>query len=129
MGIYKRGTDFERDLVTDFWNHGWAAVRAAGSGTRVQPVPDVVIVKEGNVVVVECKTTKKDRLSLKPAIKQLAEFTKTSGGQGYLAIRFYRKKARFYPIHKLVAKGNYTICEKDEYMSLDQVIGEQTRLM
>jgi len=128
MSIYKRGADFERKLVTLFWGRGWAAVRAAGSGTRKEPVPDVIAVKDEKVIVVECKTTKKDRLSLKSAIQQLAEFTKLSGGKGYIAIRFYRKHPRFYDLDELMKKKNYTIRETHEYLNLDTVLGEQRRL-
>ncbi len=128
MSIYSRGADFERKLVSMFWSRGWAAVRAAGSGTRKEPVPDVVAVKDGKVIVVECKTTKKDRLSLKTAIQQLAEFTRVSGGTGYIAIRFYRKHPRFYRIDDLLKKNTYTIKQTDDCLSFDTVVGEQKRL-
>jgi Holliday junction resolvase len=128
MSIYRRGADFERALVSEFWRRGWAAVRAAGSGTRREPVPDIIAVKDGKVIVVECKVTKKDRLSLKAAIKQLADFTRVSGGRGYIAVRFFRKKPRFYSIKDLLGRGGYTIRDGDEYLSLDTVIGEQKRL-
>jgi Holliday junction resolvase len=128
MTIYRRGADFERALVTEFWRRGWAAVRAAGSGTRREPVPDIIAVKDGHVIVVECKATRRDRLSLKTAIKQLEEFTNVSGGQGYIAIRFFRKKPRFYSIKELMKRKNHTIRDNDEYMTLETVIGEQKRL-
>lgn len=128
MSIYRRGADFERTLVTQFWSHGWAAVRAAGSGTRKEPVPDIIAVKDGRVIVIECKTTKKDRLSLTAAIKQLNDFVTLSGGKGYMAVRFYRKRARFYPIDDLISRKNKTIHENDPYQSLDTVVGEQKRL-
>ena len=128
MSIYRRGADFERALVTEFWERGWAAVRAAGSGTRKEPVPDVLAVKDGRVVMVECKTTTKDRLSLKTAITELAGFARVAGGDAYIAIRFFRQQPRFYSIRELLGKGSYTIRDTDEYLSLDTVIGEQKRL-
>jgi Holliday junction resolvase len=128
MSRYSRGADFERKLVTEFWGRGWAAVRAAGSGTRREPVPDVVAVKDGRVIVVECKTTHKDRLSLKPAILSLAEFTSVAGGDAYIAIRFFRQQPRFYSIKNLLARDDYTITDKDGYMNLDTILGEQGRL-
>ncbi len=126
--MYRRGADFERHLVTVFWEKGWAAVRAAGSGTRKEPVPDVMAAKEGRMIVVECKTTKKDRLSLKTAINQLADFHKVSGGDAYIAVRFFRKQPRFYRLEELMKKRNFTIHETDEYLALDTILGCQSLL-
>ncbi|MBU0761684.1 MAG: hypothetical protein KKD39_01550 [Candidatus Altiarchaeota archaeon] len=128
MSIYRRGADFERFLVTEFWGRGWAAVRAAGSGTRAEPVPDVLAAKNGKIIIVECKTTKKDRLSLSTAIKQLAEFQKTSGGKAYIAVRFFRQRPRFYPLEELLKKKNRTIHDTDSYQSIDTILGEQNTL-
>jgi Holliday junction resolvase len=128
MSRYQRGAAFERNLVTGFWHHGWAAVRAAGSGTRREPVPDVIAVKGGECIIIECKTTKKERISLKSAILQLKEFADASGARSYLAIRFFRKKPRFYNIKGLIKRKNYTIGESDDYESFETVIGEQKTL-
>ncbi|MFH1055738.1 MAG: Holliday junction resolvase Hjc [Candidatus Altiarchaeota archaeon] len=128
MSLYSRGAGFERQLVSEFWARGWASLRAAGSGTRKEPVPDVVALKCGRIIIVECKTTRKDRLSLKTAILSLAEFTKVSGGEAYIAIRFFRQEPRFYDIRNLMEKEDYTITDKDEHMSLDQITGQQERL-
>jgi len=47
MNRYEKGANFERKLVSDLWAHGWAAMRAAGSGTTSYPVPDVIAAKTG----------------------------------------------------------------------------------
>lgn len=125
MGKYQRGAAFERDLIGLFWVKGWAATRAAGSGTRPEPVPDVIALKKGKSIVVEAKSTKNDRLSLKTAIKQLERFHTTSGGSAYIAVRFIRKKPRFYPLEKLLKKNNYTIKISDEYMEIEEVCKDE----
>lgn len=103
-------------------------MRAAGSGTSVFPVPDVIAVKDGRVIIVECKTTKKDRLSLKGAMMQLKQFADISGGEAYIAIRFHRKEMRFYPLEKMLQKRNHTITISEPFYSLDTVLSEQKQL-
>jgi len=84
--------------------------------------------KNGKTILIECKTTKKDRLSLKTNMLELKKFADISGGDAYIAIRFYRKEQRFYSLEKQLTKGNYTITEKDPFMSLDTILSEQERL-
>jgi len=59
---------------------------------------------------------------------ELKKFADISGGDAYIAIRFYRKEQRFYSLEKQLTKGNYTITEKDPFMSLDTILSEQERL-
>jgi len=103
-------------------------MRAAGSGSTKHPVPDVIAVKDGRIILVECKTTSKDRLSLKKAVEGLKKFAKTSGGEAYLAIKFDKQKPRFYDICDLLVVDKYTITDKDDYLSFEQLIGVQSRL-
>ena len=124
MGKYQRGATFERHLLTQLWQRGWASIRAAGSGTRIEPVPDVLAAKNGKLIIIEAKTTKNDRLSLKTAILQLADFAKVSGGDSYIAVRFFRKQARFYPLEKLLNAKNFTIRDTDEYLEYSDICRE-----
>lgn len=123
MSVYARGAGFERRLLSLFWQRGWAAVRAAGSGTRAEPVPDIIASKNGDLIIVECKSTKSDRLSLKPAILQLERFHEISGGRAYIAVLFFRKKPRFYELGSLLSSDNYTIRLTDQYLEMDEVCG------
>ncbi|MFH1404111.1 MAG: Holliday junction resolvase Hjc [Candidatus Altiarchaeota archaeon] len=128
MNRYKKGADFERQIVLDFWDKGWAAVRSAGSGTRSQPVPDVVAAKKGRFIAVECKTTVKDRLSLRSAVEGLVGYNDIAGGEAYLAVKFLREKPRFYNLERLLGKKDKTIRLQDEYESFDMMLGEQSKL-
>jgi Holliday junction resolvase len=127
-GRYRKGSDFERAVVGEFMDRGWVAFRAAGSGKADRFLPDVVALKGGRVVIVECKATAKDRLSLKPAILSLAEYAARAGGRAFVAVRFFRKRPRFFAIEGLLGRSCYTITEKDEYLTADTVTGEQGRL-
>ena len=50
MTKYEKGASFERELVHRFRNSGWAAVRAAGSGTIAVLVPDIIAIKNNDVI-------------------------------------------------------------------------------
>jgi len=125
---YAKGANFERKIVSDLWGHGWASMRAAGSGTVGFPVPDVIGAKDGRIILIECKATRKDRLSLKHDILDLEKFSYISGGEAYIAIKFYKKDPRFYEISKIIAKGNYSITIGDPFISFEALLMEQKRL-
>jgi len=125
---YKKGADFERDIVRRFWDGGWAAVRAAGSGTTKYPVPDVIAVKDNEIILVECKTTSKDRLNIKQAVAGLKKFAYISGARAYISVKFPKKQPRFYDICELLVAEEYTVKENNEHLSFESLIGKQTRL-
>ncbi|MFC2154761.1 Holliday junction resolvase Hjc [Candidatus Altiarchaeota archaeon] len=126
---YRRGADFERELVSMFWDHGWSALRAAGSGTTTYPVPDVVAFSEKHALAVECKTTGKDRLSLRKAVLALQRFLENTRAIGVIAVKFLRKEPRFYTLDMIERRGNYTIHVRDPYLSFDALVGAQKRLV
>ncbi|MEA1925312.1 MAG: Holliday junction resolvase Hjc [Candidatus Altiarchaeota archaeon] len=128
MGRYAKGANFERELVRLFWDRGWVALRTAGSGSTPHAVPDVLALRESDVVSVECKSTSRDKLSLKGAVLSLKEFADIAGGRAYIAVRFPREKPRFYELKQIISKGNYTIKTKDKYLSIDAITGKQNLL-
>ncbi|RLI88107.1 MAG: hypothetical protein DRO76_01350 [Candidatus Altiarchaeales archaeon] len=128
MTRYEKGANFERELVAKFWEHGWASMRAAGSGTTSFPVPDVIGIKDNKIIIVECKTTKKDRLSLKKDILALKKFSGICNGNAYIAIKFYKKGPRFFDLNKLLSKGDYTITIHDQFLDLESILGKQKTL-
>jgi Holliday junction resolvase len=127
-GRYRKGSEFERTIVKAFCNRGWVAFRAAGSGKSERYLPDIVAMKSGKAILIECKATSKDRLSLKTAINALKEYAEKSGMSAYLAIRFHRQKPRFYQLEEILQKKNHTIHKTDEYQTIEVVTGEQKRL-
>lgn len=128
MGRYAKGANFERELVRLFWGRGWAALRTAGSGSTPHVVPDVLALKGGDIVSVECKSTSRERISLKGAVLSLKEFADMAGGRAYIAVRFPREKPRFYELNHIISRGNYTIKIRDKYLSIDAVTGKQNLL-
>ena len=129
MTHYQKGAKFERELVNKFWEHGWGAIRAAGSGGVAFPVPDVIAIKNNDIIIVECKSTKKDRLSLKKAAMNLKKFADISKGRAYIAIKFYKKKPRFFDIHDLLSGKTCTVNIHDKYLEFETILGEQMIFM
>ena len=125
MSRYEKGANFERHVVGKFWECGWAAMRAAGSGTTAFPVPDVIGISGSKVIIVECKTTKKDRLSLKKGILSLKKFADICSARAYIAIKFYKKEPRFFDLDELLVGKNYTITIHDQFLNFDSILGEQ----
>jgi len=125
MTMYEKGAKFERALVRDFWERGWSAMRSAGSGNTSLPAPDVIATRDGKIILVECKSTSKEKLHLKAAILSLHEFSKISGGRAYISVKFLRKEPRFYEIDGFMKKKKFTVSIRDGYLSLDAVIGMQ----
>jgi Holliday junction resolvase len=128
MTNYQKGARFERDIVNEFWRHGWAAMRAAGSGTVGFPVPDVIGAKDHRIIAVECKTTRKDRISLKNAVLNLKRFSDISQARAYIAVKFYKQKPAFFDIEGLISGKGYTVSVNDRHLSLDSILGEQSTL-
>jgi Holliday junction resolvase len=125
-GRYRKGSAFERQVVAAFMERGWVAFRAAGSGKADKYLPDVVALKSDRFILIECKVSGRDSISLKPAITALAGYMRTAGGLAYIAVRFFRKQARYYDMRDLVQKENYTIHETDEYLTLEQITWEKS---
>lgn len=97
MGNQQKGSNAERDLIHRFWAlPGWTAVRVAGSGSMRYPAPDVLAVKEGVSLAIECKVTKNSSQYLeKREIDELKEFAKKAGARAFVAVRFFREEWRF----------------------------------
>ncbi len=126
--FYEKGVRFERDLVTRFWDNGWAAVRAAGSGTVSFPVPDVLAVKGGRVILVECKVTKEDKMNFKKAVLSLKKFGLIANAKAYLAVKFLRKEPCFFDIDDMIIDEKYTVSASDPCLSFEALIGQQKTL-
>jgi holliday junction resolvase Hjr len=85
-----KGSTAERDLIHKFWDKGWAAMRAAGSGSARHPCPDIIAGNIRRKIVLECKITKSERYQYltKKEIEELKEFASKFGAETYVAVKF-----------------------------------------
>lgn len=102
MDMKAKGSNAERELIRLFWENGFAAVRAAGSGSTRFPSPDIIVSNKLKILAIECKATKglKQYLSQED-IDQLLIFSKTFGAQPWIGVRFNILRWYFLAIEDL----------------------------
>lgn len=85
-----------------FWDHGWAAFRAAGSGSSRYPCPDIIAGNSLRKLGLEIKYidhTKK--YFSKKEIEELREFSHSFGCEAWVGVKFQRKGWHFFSIEDL----------------------------
>ncbi len=126
MGFYQKGANFERSLVREFWKNGFAAMRAAGSGSAPLPLPDIIAIRGDRVLIVECKTTSKDSLRLdRHDLEKMRVFRERADCEAYIAVKFNKLKPRFYPLELL--RGT-RISKSEASITFETLVGEQRTL-
>jgi len=101
-----RGTQAERDLIHKFWEAGWAAMRAAGSGSSQYPSPDIIAGKYGRQLAIECKLTAETKKYFpNEEIRLLNYFAKTFCSESWVAIKFPKKDWVFFNPEDLAVAG------------------------
>ncbi len=110
MNPRERGARIERELVRKLWKHGFAAIRAPASGSKVKHAvyPDVVAIYHGKVYVFEVKTREKLETVYIPKqqVEKLLEFARRAGAKAYIALKIRSLNQWFIvPIEKLENMG------------------------
>lgn len=115
MSRKSKGINGERELVRQFWELGWAAMRCAGSGSSHYPSPDVIAGKLGRRFAIECKVTASNiKYFTKDEIGLLIYFAQHFGAEPIVAVKFPGNKWNFFTIEDLKETGNnYAIHIKD----------------
>lgn len=113
MNTKQKGTSAERELIRKFWDDGWAAFRAAGSGSTSYPCPDLIA---GNILRklgIEVKSNKGNYQYLKKKeIKELKEFCQTFGAESWIAVKFENQNWFFLTLEDLnETSAGYSISE------------------
>jgi len=126
MTFYQKGANFERSIVRDMWDNGFAAMRAAGSGSAPFPIPDIIAAKGNRLIIIECKTTAKDKFRLdKHDIEKLRTFTGRVNCEAYLALKFNNVKPKFFPLDLVAGR---TVTKSDSSLSFETLLGAQRTL-
>ncbi len=110
-GNKAKGSSAERDLIKKFWEAGWAAMRAAGSGSTQYPCPDIVTGNRIKKIAIEVKfTSDTSKYFTKKEITELLYFCEKLGTEPWVAVKFGKEDWFFFPIHDLEETGkNYVI--------------------
>ncbi|MEK6926918.1 MAG: Holliday junction resolvase Hjc [Nanoarchaeota archaeon] len=90
MSNKSKGSNAERELVRIFTEHGWRALRVAGSGVNDDSPCDIIAAKMGKRgYTIEAKSSKKDRIYItKQQIEDFVLYSHMIGLQAVIAVRF-----------------------------------------
>lgn len=114
MSRKSRGTNAERDLIHKFWENGWAAMRAAGSGSSQYPNPDVIASNNLRKLAIEAKlTTEEKKYFTKKEITELQYFSEKFGAESWVAIKFLNIPWVFLTLEDLESSGKNWVVTKE----------------
>ncbi len=113
----RKGFGRERMLARKLWEKGFAVLRAPASGAKARRLkyPDMVVLRNGHIIVLEIKTSEKQAPIYIPRqqVEKIREFARRAGGKAYIAVDYIGTGMgwRFIPIEELAEtkRGNYRI--------------------
>ncbi|MFT4311505.1 MAG: Holliday junction resolvase Hjc [Candidatus Woesearchaeota archaeon] len=128
MSKKSRGINAERDLIHKFWGVGWAAMRAAGSGSSQFPSPDVIAGNHSRKIVLEVKLTTEDKKYFSSEeIRHLKFFADSFGAEPWVGVKFFRIPWVFFSLEDLRSSGsNFVVDKKDaelRSLSFEDLVG------
>ena len=107
MRTYAKGYSAERELLHTLYGRGWAVLRAPRSGRINIPSPDLVAIKKGKVVVIECKSRASAFTVEKDQLDQLEEWRRRTGAEAYIGWKVSRKGWFFFTLDDVVQNGGH----------------------
>jgi Holliday junction resolvase len=106
MGRKTKGINAERELIHMFWGKGWAAIRAAGSGSNQYPSPDLLAGNNIRKLAIECKSIAAQSKYLPhEEVHRLKEFAVRFGAEPWIGVRFDNVDWYFVPVDDLENTG------------------------
>ncbi|BBD74003.1 endonuclease [Sulfodiicoccus acidiphilus] len=124
----RRGSTVERYIVNRLTAKGFACLRAPASGSkRKQPVPDIVALKDGVIIIIEVKSraSEENIYVNRDQAEGITKFSERSGGELFLAIKS-PSGIRFLDFSKLrQTRGGNFVADKNlisSGMSLEDLV-------
>ncbi len=110
----RKGSSYERELLSLLHDSGFSGVRVAGSGSSKFPSPDIVAGRSGSVFAIEVKATSSDFVYISnDQIGQLLGFASNFGCSPLIGVKFIGFGWRFFPPVKEVDKKNTCFHKND----------------
>lgn len=128
MVYHAKGANAERELMHLFFERGFSVVRIAGSGTSPLPAPDIIALKRGRIVAVECKARKAMNLAVSVGqIGELLDWAGRAGAEAFVGWKIPRKGWFFLKPEQMCNTGKFFTINQMDAMgnakSLESVIG------
>jgi Holliday junction resolvase len=132
MNHKSKGSNAERELLHMFWQHNWACIRSAGSGSMQHDSPDLIAGCKERKLCIECKATKsKYQYFTKEEIFALRSFSHLFGSEAYVGIKFNNQPWVFLKAHELhETEKNYAVSRefaKEQGLSFEKLIEKMKR--
>lgn len=111
MAHYNKGANAERELIKILFDKGFAVLRVAGSGVSPLPSPDVVALKNGRIIAIECKAWKGAHLAIPiQTFNDEVNWAKVAGAEFFIGWKVPRNGWFFAQAQEFHAAGkNYLI--------------------
>ncbi len=116
MHRYAKGSRSERELLGIFYVSGYSVIRAAGSGVSALG-PDLVVMRKGECLSIECKAWDRGSLSLEPdQYMKLVEWERNTDGQTYVAWKIKNRGWYFIRLDEFTkGESNYNVTMKKAF--------------
>lgn len=126
MRSYAKGYKAEIELLHMLYKRGWAVLRAPRSGRIGVAAPDLVAIKGGKVVVIECKSRAEAFSVEAEQIEQLREWQRRAGAAAYIGWKVSRGGWFFFSVDDVASNGGHLGKKflQEKGISLDAVLGE-----
>ncbi|MBN2067264.1 MAG: Holliday junction resolvase [Candidatus Diapherotrites archaeon] len=128
MVYHSKGANAERELMHLFFHAGFSVVRIAGSGTSPLPAPDIIAIRQGRIIAVECKARKSKNLAISlTQMGELLEWAERAGAEPLIAWKVPRKGWFFLRPGQMHNSGKFHLISLRDAMengkSLELIIG------
>jgi Holliday junction resolvase len=106
VGAKAKGSAAERQLLDTLFGHGFAVVRAAGSGSTSHDACDLVAGRQGRAYAIEVKAciNGKQYISAEQ-MRELTTFAKAFGATALVAVKWTRKGWSILPASEIRQTG------------------------
>lgn len=107
---YAKGYRAEHEMLHMLHGKGYAVLRAPHSGSIGLASPDIVAIKNGKVIVLECKSRAGAFTVPSEQLAELTEWEGRAGADAYVAWKISRKGWHFLKLKDVIEnKGNIGI--------------------
>lgn len=113
MTRYDKGARSERELLNILDGEGYSVIRSAGSGVNSLS-PDLIAVRDGRLIAIECKAWDRGSLALDPEqYQKLVEWESNSAFPTFVAWRMNGMGWFFIKLEEFEkGRSNYNITKK-----------------
>lgn len=123
MVYHAKGANAERELMHLLFDLGFSVVRIAGSGVSPLPAPDIVALRKGRVIAVECKARKAKNLAVSTEqMQQLLGWCDRAGAEAIVGWKVPHKGWFFLEPRQLHGTGKFFLISLKDAMQCGKTI-------